>query len=79
MIQEIRGRVRARHPRAVLGDVPLPDLLPLLHARDAAEGKVASIGRSIRARPASINSIVQSFKRTGRAHAGLARSRAGGV
>ena len=45
VIEEIRQRVRARNPNgAVLGDIPLADLMPLLHARDAAEGKVASIG-----------------------------------
>jgi O-antigen chain-terminating methyltransferase len=45
VLREIQDRVRARHPDAVTaGDVQLPDLMPLLHARDAAEAKVASIG-----------------------------------
>ncbi len=45
VIAEIRQRVRARNPNgAVQGHIPLPDLTPLLHARDAAEAKVASIG-----------------------------------
>ena len=45
MIQEIRDRVRSRHPNGdAPGAVPLPNLLPLRHARDAAEAKVASIG-----------------------------------
>ncbi len=44
-IQEIRDRVRARHPdNASSGNIPLANLMPLLHARDAAEAKVASIG-----------------------------------
>ena len=45
MIAEIRERVRARNPNGTVpGTIPLPDLMPLLHARDAAEAKVASIG-----------------------------------
>ena len=64
MIAEIRERVRARHPNgAILGDVPLPDLLPLLHARDAAEGKVASIGTVNPRAPGLLNSIAQSGKK----------------
>ena len=45
ILQEVRDRVRARHPEAMtVAAVPLPDLMPLLHARDAAEAKVAAIG-----------------------------------
>jgi hypothetical protein len=45
ILQEVRDRVRARHPQtSAPGSVPLADLLPLVHARDAALGKVASIG-----------------------------------
>lgn len=64
VVAEIRQRVRARHPNgSVSGGVPLPDLTPLLHARDAAEGKVASIG-SVNPRPPGLaNSIAQSIKR----------------
>jgi hypothetical protein len=64
VVAEIRQRVRARHPNGILsGDVPLPDLTPLLHARDAAEGKVAAIG-SVNPRPPGLaNSIAQSVKR----------------
>lgn len=64
VVAEIRQRVRARHPNGtVSGDVPLPDLTPLLHARDAAEGKVAAIG-SVNPRPPGLaNSIAQSVKR----------------
>lgn len=64
VVAEIRQRVRARHPNGtLLGDVPLPDLTPLLHARDAAEGKVAAIG-SVNPRPPGLaNSIAQSVKR----------------
>ena len=64
MIEEIRSRVRAQHPSGMAaGDVPLPDLLPLLHARDAAEAKVAAIG-TVNPRPAGlVNSTVQFIKR----------------
>ena len=64
MIAEIRERVRARHPNgAAPGDIPLPDLMPLLHARDAADAKVASIG-TVNPRAAGLlNSIVQRVKR----------------
>ena len=45
ILQEVRDRVRARHPEsATAAALPLPDLMPLLHARDAAEAKVAAIG-----------------------------------
>ena len=54
VLAEIRQRVRARNPNGtVSGDISLPDLTPLLHARDAAEGKVASIGSVIFADAAS--------------------------
>jgi hypothetical protein len=59
IIHEIQERVRARHPQgdaAKLG-IPLPDLLPVLHARDAAEGKVAAIGSVNPRGPGLLNSI----------------------
>src|SRR5258708_22166095 len=63
-IAEIRQRVRARHPNGnVLGDVPLADLTPLLHARASAEGKVASIGSVNPRPPGLVNSIAQAMKR----------------
>lgn len=64
IIQEIRDRVRARHPEgSVLDGIPLPDLMPLLHARDSAEGKVASIGTLNPRAPGLLNSLAQSLKR----------------
>jgi 2-polyprenyl-3-methyl-5-hydroxy-6-metoxy-1,4-benzoquinol methylase len=65
IIAEIRDRVRARNPNgAAPDDIPLPDLTSLLHARDAAEAKVASIG-TVNPRPGGVkNSIIQSVKRT---------------
>jgi O-antigen chain-terminating methyltransferase len=64
VIAEIRQRVRARNPNGTIsGDIPLADLTALLHARDAAEGKVASIG-TVNPRPSGLlNSLVQRLKR----------------
>jgi len=64
VIAEIRQRVRGRNPNgAAPGNIPLPDLTPLLHARDAAEAKVASIG-TVNPRAGGLkNSIIQSAKR----------------
>jgi 2-polyprenyl-3-methyl-5-hydroxy-6-metoxy-1,4-benzoquinol methylase len=65
VIAEIRQRVRARNPNgAAAGNIPLPDLTPLLHARDAAEAKVASIGTVNPRRGGLKNSIIQRAKRT---------------
>lgn len=64
IIHEIRDRVRSKHPNGnVAGDVPLPSLMPLLHARDAAEAKVASIGTVNPRPPGLVNSVMQSVKR----------------
>ncbi|MBZ5609010.1 MAG: class I SAM-dependent methyltransferase [Acidobacteriia bacterium] len=64
MIAEIRQRVRSRNPNgAVVPDAPIADLLPLMHARDAAEGKVASIGTVNPRAPGFVNSVVQRVKR----------------
>jgi 2-polyprenyl-3-methyl-5-hydroxy-6-metoxy-1,4-benzoquinol methylase len=64
-IQAVRDRVRARHPENGLGveDVAAADLLPLLHARDAAEAKVAAIGTVNPRPPGFKNSVAQWFKR----------------
>jgi O-antigen chain-terminating methyltransferase len=63
VVQEIRERVRARYPERVPGaGVVLPDLLPILHERDAAEAKVAAIG-AVNPRPSGLlNSLVQAVK-----------------
>jgi O-antigen chain-terminating methyltransferase len=63
IIQQIRDRVRSQHPNGSAGAIPIPDLMPLLHARDAAEGKVASIGTVNPRAPGLLNSLVQSVKR----------------
>lgn len=64
IIQGIRDRVRAQYPQGAAGaGLTLPDLTPVLHARDAAEGKVASIGSVNPRPPGLLNSVVQSLKR----------------
>lgn len=64
ILREVRERVRARNPETAAGTgIPLPDLLPLVHARDAALGKVAAIG-SVNPRPGGlVNSLVQGWKK----------------
>jgi O-antigen chain-terminating methyltransferase len=65
MLQAVRDRVRARNPQTAAGaaDVPLPDLLPLVHARDAALGKVAAIGAVNPRRGGPVNALVQGWKK----------------
>jgi 2-polyprenyl-3-methyl-5-hydroxy-6-metoxy-1,4-benzoquinol methylase len=65
MLQAVRERVRARNPQTAGGaaDIPLPNLLPLVHARDAALGKVAAIGAVNPRRGGPVNALVQAWKR----------------
>jgi 2-polyprenyl-3-methyl-5-hydroxy-6-metoxy-1,4-benzoquinol methylase len=66
LLGEIRDRVRARYPGPSDGSAPiaLTDLAPLIHARDAAEAKVAAIG-SVNPRPPGLfNGLIQRAKRT---------------
>jgi 2-polyprenyl-3-methyl-5-hydroxy-6-metoxy-1,4-benzoquinol methylase len=66
VVREIRERVRARYPQGRAGDavqLPLTDLLPVLHARDAAEGKVAAIGTVNPRPPGLLNDAIQFVKR----------------
>jgi 2-polyprenyl-3-methyl-5-hydroxy-6-metoxy-1,4-benzoquinol methylase len=71
VLREVRDRVRARNPQTAAGasagpgalGIPLPDLIPLVHARDSALGKVAAIG-TVNPRPGGlVNWLVQSWKR----------------
>jgi 2-polyprenyl-3-methyl-5-hydroxy-6-metoxy-1,4-benzoquinol methylase len=64
-IREIQDRVRARYPDSTAGAsaVPLPDLLPIAHARDAAGAKVAAIGTVNPRPPGFVNNIAQAVKR----------------
>ena len=64
-IQEVQQRARSRVPNGFLGldGVKAPDLMPLVHARDAAEGKVAAIG-TVNPRPPGLkNGLIQRLKR----------------
>ena len=65
LLHEVRDRVRARHPESGGGDakVALPDLMPLVHARDAAEGKVAAIGTVNPRRGGPVNALAQFVKK----------------
>ncbi len=65
ILHEVRDRVRARNPQTAAGasDIPLPDLLPLVHARDAAMGKVAAIGTVNPRSGGLVNSVIQAWKR----------------
>lgn len=65
-VQQIRDRIAARYPS---GDLPsakiaLVDLTPLLHARDAAESKVAAIGTVNPRPPGLFNNLIQAVKRS---------------
>jgi 2-polyprenyl-3-methyl-5-hydroxy-6-metoxy-1,4-benzoquinol methylase len=64
-IREVRNRVRARYPEGALGieGVSVPDLMPMLEARDAAEAKVAAIGQVNPRRGGIVNSVVQGVKK----------------
>ena len=64
-IREVRDRVRARHPEGGIGlnGIAAADLMPLVHARDAAEAKVAAIGTVNPRAPGLRNSIIQRVKK----------------
>ncbi|MBM3786466.1 MAG: class I SAM-dependent methyltransferase [Acidobacteria bacterium] len=64
-VREIQEKIRARHPSGEHGGfgIPLADLMPLVHARDAAEAKVAAIG-TVNPRPLGLkNGLIQAWKR----------------
>ena len=65
VVREIRERVRGRYQKEVaeIPDFSLPALDPLGYARDAAEGKSASIGTVNPRPPGLLNDAVQAFKR----------------
>jgi len=64
ILREVRDRVRAHNPETSAGgEIPLIDLMELLHARDAALGKVAAIGTVNPRRGGPVNWVVQSLKR----------------
>jgi O-antigen chain-terminating methyltransferase len=75
IIHAVRDRVRARYPRpedgaaSASGDagptiqIPVADLMPIVHARDAAQAKIASIG-SVNPRAGGLlNQLIQLVKK----------------
>src|SRR5213083_623654 len=64
-IRAVQERARSRVPQGPLGieGVTAADLMPLVHARDAAESKVAAIGTVNPRRGGAVNAVVQRFKR----------------
>ena len=62
LVREIRERVRGRRPGSDGGNLVLPDLLPVLHARDVAESKVAAIGTLNPRPPGALNTLIQFAK-----------------
>ncbi len=75
LVDGIRDRVRAQFPTgaAVVEAaapefepirVPLADLMPVVHARDAAQAKMASIGSVNPRRGGLVNNAIQSVKRS---------------
>jgi 2-polyprenyl-3-methyl-5-hydroxy-6-metoxy-1,4-benzoquinol methylase len=66
LVREIQERVRARHPTPSDGGTPFAgaDLMPLVHARDAAESKVAAIGSVNPRRGGPLNALIQAVKHT---------------
>jgi O-antigen chain-terminating methyltransferase len=65
ILREVQERVRARYPETAPGSpgIPLPDLEPLVRARDAALAKVAAIGTVNPRRGGPLNTLVQGCKR----------------
>ena len=64
VIQAVRDRVRARYPSgSAAAGAPLADLMPVVHARDAAEAKVAAIGSVNPRPPGLVNGILQGAKK----------------
>jgi O-antigen chain-terminating methyltransferase len=64
IIREVKERVRARNPEtSAAPGIALPDTMPLVHARDAALGKVAAIGTVNPRRGGIANTLVQGWKR----------------
>jgi len=63
IVQAVQEKVRSQYPAGHSGGVPLADLMPVVHARDAAEGKVAGIGWVNPRRGGLLNGAVQAAKR----------------
>lgn len=78
IVQAVRERIRARYPAPgsdanglvepaaanQLIRVPVADLMPIVHARDAAQAKIAAIGSVNPRAGGAVNSFIQFFKKT---------------
>jgi O-antigen chain-terminating methyltransferase len=68
IVEAVRARVRARYPEpngAAGGvGVAIADLMPLIHARDAAQAKIAAIGSVNPRRGGLANRAIQMVKKT---------------
>jgi len=64
-IRLVQERARSRVPQGSLGldGIAAADLMPLVHARDSAESKVAAIGTVNPRRGGVVNAVVQRVKR----------------
>lgn len=70
IVNSVRDRVRSRHPQPLVGDdappiqIAIADLMPVVHARDAAQARVASIG-SVNPRSGGLaNAVIQTAKKS---------------
>jgi 2-polyprenyl-3-methyl-5-hydroxy-6-metoxy-1,4-benzoquinol methylase len=77
IIHSVRDRVRARYPeQSAIGAneaddtreypqirIPIADLMPVVHARDAAQAKIASIGSVNPRAGGAKNGLIQAFKK----------------
>ena len=71
IVNAVRDRVRSRHPAHIAEgsetppiQIALADLMPVVHARDAAQARVASIG-SVNPRSGGLaNAIIQTVKKS---------------
>jgi O-antigen chain-terminating methyltransferase len=75
IIEAVRNRVRARYPEPDSGNgndpggrqpirVPVADLTPVVHARDAAQAKIAAIGSVNPRAGGPVNQAIQFVKKT---------------
>ena len=60
----LKKRVRERYPLQTATHVALPDLMPVLHARDRAEAKIGAIGTVNPRPPGLVNNAIQAVKNT---------------
>lgn len=68
IVEAVRERARARYPEGAAEGAGIQiapaDLMPAVHARDAAQAKVAAIGAVNPRPPGAVNGAIQAFKKT---------------